>query len=173
MGNTAGKTGACGFVPLMYIIRKIYPLVIVKVQPFEGGYVCDRKGFCVLTDINEPGELLGIMNSTGRGHVVGYIDTVADNKKILKDVFKRGDRYFRTGDIMHLDEMGYFYFCDRTGNTFCQKGENVQTVEVEGIMSRLFNLSDVVAGLYVGDGYWGLRVTPFEINDIHIWQLLI
>ena len=32
MGNTAGKTGACGFVPLMYLVCKIYPLVIVKVN---------------------------------------------------------------------------------------------------------------------------------------------
>ena len=109
-----------------------------------GEYVRDSNGFCMHTDINEPGELLGKIADNPASRFDGYVDNVATNKKILTDVFKKGDRYFRTGDIMRLDEMGYFYFCDRTGDTFRWKGENVSTVEVEGIMSRLFNLSDVV-----------------------------
>ena len=107
-------------------------------------YVRDSKGFCMHTDIGEPGELLGKIADNPASRFDSYVDRSSTSKKILTDVFKKGDRYFRTGDIMRLDEMGYFYFCDRTGDTFRWKGENVSTVEVEGIMSRLFDLSDVV-----------------------------
>ena len=50
--------------------------------------------------------------------------------KILRDVFKKGDAWFRTGDLMRKDERGYFYFVDRVGDTFRWKGENVSTSEV-------------------------------------------
>src|SRR6202012_5141592 len=51
-------------------------------------------------------------------------------KKILRYVFKKGDSWFRTGDLMRRDEHGYFYFVDRIGDTFRWKGENVATSEV-------------------------------------------
>ena len=39
-------------------------------------------------------------------------------KKILADVFTKGDLYFRSGDILYKDEFGYLYFKDRSGDTF-------------------------------------------------------
>lgn len=33
-------------------------------------------------------------------------------------MFAYGDRYFLTGDILYMDELGYLYFKDRTGDTF-------------------------------------------------------
>ena len=58
-------------------------------------------------------------------------------KKILRDVFEKGDAWFRTGDLMRRDEHGYFYFVDRTGDTFRWKGENVATCEVAEALSAL------------------------------------
>src|SRR5699024_11736632 len=63
----------------------------------------------------------------------GYTDARAGAKKILRDVFKPGDAWVRTGDLMRQDEQGFFYFVDRIGDTFRWKGENVATTEVAAV----------------------------------------
>ena len=60
-----------------------------------------------------------------------------NEKKILRDVFEKGDAWFRTGDLMRKDERGYFYFVDRIGDTFRWKGENVSTSEVAEAINTL------------------------------------
>lgn len=46
------------------------------------------------------------------------------------------------GDILVQDELGYFYFKDRTGDTYRWKGENVATAEVEGVVSNVAGYRD-------------------------------
>ena len=60
----------------------------------------------------------------------------ATEKKVLRDVFAKGDAYFRTGDLLaHATRDGYAYFVDRIGDTFRWKGENVATSEVAEVLT--------------------------------------
>ena len=74
----------------------------------------------------------------------GYIDQQETSKKIGRDIFKKGDSYFLTGDLLITDEYGYVYFHDRIGDTFRWHGENVSTAEVEATISKILGLRDVV-----------------------------
>ncbi|MBK1711049.1 long-chain-acyl-CoA synthetase, partial [Marichromatium gracile] len=90
-------------------------------------------GFCIKCDPNEVGEVISeILDDPSKPsqRFEGYADEKATKKKILRDVFKKGDMWFRTGDLMKKDALGYVYFIDRIGDTFRWKGENVATSEV-------------------------------------------
>jgi fatty-acyl-CoA synthase len=89
-------------------------------------------GLCIPCARGEIGEAIGRIGSAddGGGRFEGYTDAAETEKKILRDVLARGDAWFRTGDLMRLDEAGFFHFVDRVGDTFRWKGENVATSEV-------------------------------------------
>ena len=76
-------------------------------------------GFCVKCGPDEPGELVA---KVIRGNMVsdfgGYSCKAESSKKIAKNVFAQGDVYFRSGDLLSQDELGYRYFKDRKGDTF-------------------------------------------------------
>jgi len=96
--------------------------------------VRDAHGFCVECKPGETGEVIGkILKDASKpgARFEGYAAAAETEKKILHDVFQKGDSWFRTGDLMRKDTAGYFYFVDRVGDTFRWKGENVSTTEVE------------------------------------------
>jgi fatty-acyl-CoA synthase len=90
----------------------------------------DARGMCIECGPDEVGELVGRISSSAAGRFEGYTSKEATDKKVLRDVFARGDAYFRTGDLLRQDAAGFFYFVDRIGDTFRWKGENVSTQEV-------------------------------------------
>ena len=101
-------------------------------------------GLCRLARVGEVGEAIGRIADDTRHDFSGYADQAASQKKILTDVFKKGDRWFRTGDLMRQDRQGYFYFIDRIGDTFRWKGENVSTAEVEQRLADAPGVREVV-----------------------------
>ncbi len=130
--NFDGKEGAVGRLPWWIAAR--FPTRVVRFDAERQQPVRDERGFCIECAADEPGEVIGkiIKDSSKPGQrFEGYANTAETDKKILHDAFKKGDVWFRTGDLMRKDKNGYFYFIDRIGDTFRWKGENVSTTEVE------------------------------------------
>jgi len=95
-----------------------------------------KTGFCTEVGPGESGELVGLISASNpASDFKGYTDPDATKKKILTDVLVKGDRYFRTGDLLRHDPSGWVYFVDRIGDTFRWKGENVSTNEVSEVIS--------------------------------------
>jgi fatty-acyl-CoA synthase len=128
--NVEGRPGAIGRIPPMLAHR--FPAAIIRIDTELGIPVRAGDGLCISCARGEVGEAVGRIGSAdgGGGRFEGYTDAAATEKKILRDVLAKGDAWFRTGDLMKLDEGGYFHFIDRVGDTFRWKGENVATSEV-------------------------------------------
>ena len=133
--NIDGKIGAVGRIP-KYLEKQFGDVRIVKFDVAEEQPVRDEDGFCVAADWEETGELIGRIDVDGPSDFSGYQDKEATEKKILRDVFEKGDAWFRSGDLMSRDRAGYIYFKDRIGDTFRWKGENVATNEVAEVLSQ-------------------------------------
>jgi fatty-acyl-CoA synthase len=128
--NVEGKPGAIGRIPPLLAHR--FPAAIVRVDTETGAPVRSEDGLCIACARGEVGEAVGRIGTAdeGGGRFEGYTDAGETEKKILRNVLAQGDEWFRTGDLMRLDEAGYFHFVDRVGDTFRWKGENVATSEV-------------------------------------------
>lgn len=128
MFNFDGQVGAIGRSPKWLKDKVNYRLVQFDVEKEEE--VRGLNGLCIEAGPGQIGECIGKIGGDARSEYAGYVDKAASEKKILRDVFAKGDAWFRTGDLMKTDADGYFYFVDRIGDTFRWKGENVSTGEV-------------------------------------------
>jgi fatty-acyl-CoA synthase len=128
MLNYDGKVGAVGRIP--NYMRNILENRIVRFDIEHEVPVRGAEGFCIECAPNEVGEAIGKITHEAGKDFEGYTRAADTQKKVLHDVFEKGDAWFRTGDLMRRDELGYFYFVDRIGDTFRWKGENVATSEV-------------------------------------------
>lgn len=142
IANMDGKVGACGFNSR--ILPSVYPIQLVKVNEESMELVRNSNGLCIPCRPGEPGLLVGKINQQDPlRRFDGYANQEATSKKIAHNVFKRGDSAYLSGDVLVMDDLGYMYFRDRSGDTFRWKGENVSTTEVEGTLSGLLGQTDV------------------------------
>uniref|UniRef100_A0A0D9QZT8 long-chain-fatty-acid--CoA ligase n=1 Tax=Chlorocebus sabaeus TaxID=60711 RepID=A0A0D9QZT8_CHLSB len=138
----AGKVGSCGFNSR--ILPHVYPIRLVKVNEDTMELLRDAQGLCIPCQAGEPGLLVGQINQQDPlRRFDGYVSESATSKKIAHSVFSKGDSAYLSGDVLVMDELGYMYFRDRSGDTFRWRGENVSTTEVEGVLSRLLGQTDV------------------------------
>lgn len=139
--NIDNTVGAVGFVPAF--AKKFYPVTLVRCEEETGEIVRGPDGLCIRCKPGEPGVFIGKINlKNALNSFVGYADKSASEKKVLRDVFTKGDAFFNSGDILVADLFGYYYFKDRTGDTFRWRGENVATSEVEGVITNIVGLKD-------------------------------
>ena len=129
MLNYDGKIGAVGRVPSY--MRGILTTRIVQVRHrARNARARARRFLHRMRGRTKQARSIGkIANEPGKTFD-GYTKEADTKKKVLHDVFEKGDSWFRTGDLMRRDAHGYFYFVDRIGDTFRWKGENVATSEV-------------------------------------------
>ncbi|TKA75845.1 hypothetical protein B0A55_04388 [Friedmanniomyces simplex] len=122
------------------------------------------------------GELLFRLES--EASFVGYYkNREATEKKFARNIIRRGDLFYRSGDSLKRTPDGKWSFLDRLGDTFRWKGENVSTAEVSEVLGRYPGVIDAnVYGVEVPnhDGRAGcaaLLLDPqlaknFEINPL-------
>ncbi|KAI5291150.1 hypothetical protein KEM52_000244 [Ascosphaera acerosa] len=109
-------------------------LVPVKIDPVTGEIWRDPvTGFAKRTDYSEGGEILVALPSE-KGFCGYWKNPEATAKKLIRNVFVKGDLYFRSGDALRRDPDGHWYFLDRLGDTFRWKSENVSTTEVGAVL---------------------------------------
>jgi fatty-acyl-CoA synthase len=129
--NVQGRPGAIGHIP-PYLAHRFSP-ALVRFDVEAGEPARDARGLCIRCGTNEAGEALGKVRDDAASvgsRFDGYTTEQDSDRRILRDVFERGDAWFRTGDLIRRDEKGFYYFVDRVGDTFRRKGENVATSEV-------------------------------------------
>jgi fatty-acyl-CoA synthase len=146
--NCEGRPGAIGKIPSFLAHR--LPVALLKFDVDRGEPRRNEEGFCEPCLPNEVGEAVGLIPGTGEelaGRFEGYADAEASARKVLRNVFKDGDSWYRTGDLMRRDERGFYYFVDRVGETYRWKGENVSTAEV---LSALTASRGVLDGVVYG-----------------------
>ncbi|TSK16123.1 Long-chain fatty acid transport protein 6 [Bagarius yarrelli] len=138
--NYIGKIGAVGRSSFFY--KLLFKYDLVKYDMAKDEPVRNEHGFCQQVDKGEMGLLLCRINS--QSPFFGYAGSKQlTEKKLIRDVFKKGDIYFNTGDLMAEDQENFISFKDRVGDTFRWKGENVATTEVAEVLGLLDFIQEV------------------------------
>ena len=127
--NVDNRVGSCGRIPFWEKTN----LRLVRYDTDTDTHPRDANGFMQLCDVDEPGEAIGMIINIPDvvgGRFEGYTSAEATEKKILRNVFKEGDAWWSSGDLLRCDADGYCWFVDRVGDTFRWNSENVSTSEV-------------------------------------------
>lgn len=172
--NYDGTVGAVGRIPGW--AKKRFNVELVQFNTETEQVVRGADGLCIKCELGEAGEALGKISNdpnTPTGRFDGYARKEETEKKILRDVFEKDDQWFRTGDLLKQDKLGYFYFVDRIGDTFRWKGENVSTNEVSEAISVFAGIKEAnVYGVAIPgtDGRAGIASIVSD-NDLDLVKL--
>ncbi|XP_069348679.1 long-chain fatty acid transport protein 6 [Eulemur rufifrons] len=149
--NHTGKIGSVGRTNFFY--RLFFKFELIKYDFQKDEPMRNEQNWCSCVKKGEPGLLISPVNA--KHPFFGYAGSYEHTKnKLLFDVFKKGDVYFNTGDLMVQDQ-NFLYFWDRIGDTFRWKGENVSTTEVAIVIGMLDFIQETnVYGVAVS-GYEG------------------
>ena len=132
--NVFNFDNTVGFSPATY--------AIVRYDLENDRAIRTAKGFLQKADKGEPGLLISEISA--KWPFDGYTDPSKSEAAILRNVFKQGDAWFNSGDLMRDIGCKHAQFVDRLGDTFRWKGENVSTTEVENVLGAFPGVEDAV-----------------------------
>ncbi|KAL2790518.1 very long-chain acyl-CoA synthetase isoform 2, partial [Daubentonia madagascariensis] len=163
--NYTRKIGAVGRVN--YLQRKVITYDLIKYDVEKDEPVRDGNGYCIRVPTGEVGLLVCKITQLTpfNGYAGGKTQT---EKKKLRDVFKKGDLYFNSGDLLMIDHENFIYFHDRVGDTFRWKGENVATTEVADIVGLVDFVQEVnVYGVPVPGHEGRIGMASIKMKENH------
>ena len=143
----------------------------------EDKLVKDTESKFIEVDEGQPGLLLVEIGPDAIYN--GYTDKKASEAKVVSNVFKEGDRWFNTGDLVKTMDVGFslgrmhYQFVDRVGDTFRWKSENVSTNEVAEILNAFdqVNMANVF-GVKVPQSEGRAGMVAFNCNlDDFKWDV--
>ncbi|KAI6217580.1 Fatty Acid CoA Synthetase family [Aphelenchoides fujianensis] len=140
--NIDNHVGSCGFIPTFPGIKNLYPMRLLKVNPETNELIRDANGLCIQCEPGDTGEVVGMIKNDAQTSFEGYLDQAETEKKVIRNVFQTGDAVFASGDILYWSKEGYLFFKDRCGDTYRWRGENVSTMEVEGVLQPVMSIQD-------------------------------
>jgi len=150
-----GATETCGGVSMCP--------VDVENPPKSVGRIVDSKKVKIIDPASlepsaqgEPGELL--VSST---HMVSrYLNKPEETASSFVEI--DGQKWYRTADIMSMDEDGNLYFVDRTVDTIKHKGYRISASEIESVLQEH---NAVIASCVVGvpDEKVGERIKAYVV----------
>lgn len=173
---TATSVAQHGFI-IRQALKNVY--VPVSIDPETGELIRDPKtGFVRRNLYNEGGEIL-VAVPTEAAFAGYHNNPKATAKKFERNVFKKGDLYYRSGDALRRDDDGRWFFLDRLGDTYRWKSENVSTAEVAEVLGRYPGVGEaIVYGILVPkhDGRAGcvaLRLTDGADPATFDWKAFL
>jgi acyl-CoA synthetase (AMP-forming)/AMP-acid ligase II len=149
--NLAARRGAMGRVPFRLWSR-------FQVAQLPDDYETKRPRTREWLKRCEPGQLGELLIAMPRrkwpilGNFEGYCESSHERRALLCDVFVPGDRYYRTGDVVYYDEDDFFYFVDRVGDVWRNRGHNVSTSWVAEQLRQCLSVAECF-------------VTPVALDD--------
>jgi citronellyl-CoA synthetase len=156
--NVFNFDNTVGFSPVSY--------AIVKYDKEQEAPIRNNKGFMVKVDKGGAGLMLGEISD--KTPFDGYTDKEKTESSIMRDVFKKGDAWFNTGDMMRDIGFRHAQFVDRLGDTFRWKGENVSTTEIEQIVDQFDGVIEtVVYGVEIPDTNGRAGMAQLRLDKDH------
>ena len=152
-------------------------VALIEYDVAEDKIIKNEDGTCKKITNHDPGLLIVFISPNSVFN--GYTDAQATEKKILRDVFEKGDAWFNTGDLIKTVDVGYalgkthYQFVDRVGDTFRWKSENVSTNEVGEILNGFkdVNMSNVYGVEIPGcEGRAGMAAFSLKDASSFDWQ---
>lgn len=150
-----GATETCGGVAMCPAGVNNPPQSVGRVVPSKSVQIVNP-AYLTPVEPGEPGELI----VSSEHMVTGYLNKPQETASSFIQI--NGRKWYRTADVVTMDEAGYLYFVDRTVDTIKHKGYRVSASEIEAVLQEH---PAVVASCVIGvpDESVGERIKAYVV----------